>query len=220
MRKVDVLRDGGCLFRAIAVALFKEEYGIGLGKGAEFGKEKTMLQMVHNVLSRWVRALAIHSMLHGGAEVDANTVLPSGMSLRGAMEYGYALIQGFGTKYRFKDAREARWNKRVFLPSLTMAGADNEDFIYEPGGVPVNIISLSGRHHKETHKAYCRRMMSPFVWGGAGEIYVLSRVLKRAIIVHDADARKTVLRNYVPPKVYGVLHIAFSPEEEHYQAMV
>lgn len=218
MRKVDVLRDGGCLFRAIAVSLFKEEYGIGLGKGAEFGKEKTMLQLVHNVLSRWVRALALRS-LHG-AEVDASTVLPSGMSLCSAMQYGYGLIQGFGAKYRFQSPREARWNKRVFLPAPSQKQTCNENFVYEPGGVSVNIISLSGRRHKETHKAYCRRMMSPFAWGGAGEIYVLSRVLKRAIIVHDADARKTILRTYVPPKVGGVLHIAFSSEEEHYQAMV
>lgn len=217
MRKVDVERDGGCLFRSIAVALFFQEYGISLGKGTKNGQEKTVLQLVHNIVSRWVRALVVHSMFYG-TEVGMDTEI-NGASLRQIMDDGYILIECMGKRYRFKSAREARWNKRHFLPKFSYTGTTNEQFIYETGGLPLNIISLSGRYDKESHKCYCKRMASLYAWGGASEIYIISQITKYATTVYGANT-KTVLQQYVPSKVNGVLHLVFLPDEEHYMALI
>ncbi len=220
MRKVDVERDGGCLFRSTAVALFFQEYGVSLGKGAKNGQERTVLQLVHNVVSRWVRALVVHSMFYG-VDASMDTEI-NGASLRQVMDDGYGLIECMGKRYRFKSPREARWNKRHFLPHSSLAElytTSNEQFVYETGGLPLNIISLSGRYEKESHKAYCKRMASLYAWGGASEIYVISQITKYAITVYGTN-EKTVLQQYVPAKVGGVLHLVYLPDEEHYVAMV
>jgi len=217
MRKVDVERDGGCLFRSTAVGLFFQEYGISLGTGTKHGQEKTVQQMTHNVLSRWVRALVVHSMFYG-ASATIDTVIEETVSLRKVMDDCYSMIQCLGKRYRFKTPREARWNKRHFLYHYHLRGRSHEDFMYEPGGVPLHIISMSGREENEPHGSYCRRMASLDEWGGESEIYVISQILKYAVTIYGE--RRKILQRYVPMKVNGVLNLSFLANEEHYMVMI
>ena len=93
MRLVSVKRDGGCLFRSLAVALFYQTYGINLGKGQLWGKETTARQIAHNALSRWVRTLIVAS-LAGHRNVTPHTTFGR-LNFVDAVEKAYAILQAF-----------------------------------------------------------------------------------------------------------------------------
>ena len=128
MRLVSVKRDGGCLFRSLAVALFYHMYGINLGKGQLWGKETTARQIAHNALSRWVRTLIVAS-LAGHRNVTPHTTFGP-MNFVDAMDKAYSILEAFPRRKRL-DPRLLREWKRSLAPTF-LAGCFDPKAEYRP----------------------------------------------------------------------------------------
>ena len=213
MRLVRVKRDGGCLFRSLAVALFYQTYGINLGKGQLWGRETTARQIAHNVVSRWVRAVIVAS-LAGRGDVTPYTTFGH-MTFVDAAEKAYAILQAFPNDKRL-DPRVLRPWKRSLAPVVSgLFGQRMEPSMYFPEGVPGNVLTLSGRHRGESHRAYCRRMLRLCEWGGESELFVASKVFGVRIVVWGEGHR--AMAEY-GDKTAMPVHVRLV--EEHYDAYI
>ena len=210
MRLVSVKRDGGCLFRSLAVALFYQTYGINLGKGQLWGREITARQLAHNVVARWVRTLVVAS-LAGHRGVTPST--PFGrLNFLDAVEKAYAILQAFPQRKRL-DPRTLREWKRSLAPEVSRGTF--EPCLYQPENVPGDLLTLSGRCRGESHRAYCRRMFRLCEWGGESELFVASKVFGVRIVVWGEGHR--IMVEY-GDKTSLPLHVRLV--EEHYDAYV
>lgn len=215
MRLVSVKRDGGCLFRSLAVALFYHMYGINLGKGQLWGKETTARQIAHNALSRWVRTLIVAS-LAGHRNVTPHTTFGP-MNFVDAMDKAYSILEAFPRRKRL-DPRLLREWKRSLAPDIPRGLFRPEggvSTVYKPENVPRDMLTLSGRYKGESHRAYCRRMLRLCEWGGESEIFVASKIFGVRIVVWGEGHR--VMVEY-GDKTSMPVHVRLV--EEHYDAYV
>jgi hypothetical protein len=214
MRTVRVTRDGGCLFRSLAVALFYQTYGVNLGKGQVWGRETTARQIAHNTVARWVRTLIVAS-LAGHRGVTPRTTFGR-MNFLDAAENAYSLLEAFPKGKRL-DPRVLRGWKRSLAPEVPrgLFGDCAEPSVYWPENVPGDVLTLSGRYRDETHRAYCRRMLRLCEWGGESELFVASKVFGVRIVVWGEGHRPMVAYG---DKTSMPLHVRLA--EEHYDAYV
>lgn len=214
MREVCVERDGGCLFRSLAVALFHQIYQINLGKGCLWGREKTVRQVAHNVVARWVRTLVVAS-LAGMATADPHVRLGN-LNFFEMAENLFSFLQAY-PKDKHVDPRVLRAEKRALAPQAPtgMFGGPGHSTVYAPENVRGDVVSLSGRYAGESHVAYCKRMLRPREWGGESELFVASKVFGVRIIVWGED--HCVLAQYGEKSLLP-LHVRL--EEEHYDAYI
>ena len=142
MREVCVERDGGCLFRSLAVALFHQIYQINLGKGCLWGREKTVRQVAHNVVARWVRTLVVAS-LAGMATADPHVRLGN-LNFFEMAENLFSFLQAY-PKDKHVDPRVLRAEKRALAPQAPtgMFGGPGHSTVYAPENVRGDVVSLS-----------------------------------------------------------------------------
>ena len=215
MGKVEVEMDGGCLFRSIAVGLFFKEYGINIGPGSILGEESTIKELIHNVLSRWIRTIIMYSMFYPNTTVE--TKLYRGVSFHDILNRLFVVAQQYGLRYRFKTSREKRRLKREFLYPIQLSGSSDGDFPLSEDFIPVNIISMGGREKDETHSTYCKRMMHLTSWGGASEIYIASKLFQYAIHIKEG---KKIVQKYIPNKIKNIIKVIYDCKKEHYDALI
>lgn len=215
MGKIEVEMDGGCLFRSIAVGLFFKEYGINIGPGSVIGEENTIKEMIHNVLSRWVRTLIIYSMFHPNTTIE--TKIYRDVSFHDILIRLFTVAQNYGFRYRFKNPREKRQIKREFLCPIQLSGSSDGDFSILEDMIPVNIISMGGRDKDESHSTYCKRMMHLKSWGGASEIYIASKIFQYAIYIKE---RNKIVQKYIPNKIKNIIQVVYDCKKEHYDALI
>ena len=214
MRLVSVKRDGGCLFRSLAVALFYHMYGINLGKGQLWGKETTARQIAHNALSRWVRTLIVAS-LAGHRNVTPHTTFGP-MNFVDAMDKAYSILKHFPGESVWtlacSESGSGPWPRHSSRAVSTEGGVST---VYKPENVPRDMLTLSGRYKGESHRAYCRRMLRLCEWGGESEIFVASKIFGVRIVVWGEGHR--VMVEY-GDKTSMPVHVRLV--EEHYDAYV
>jgi hypothetical protein len=215
MGKIEVEMDGGCLFRSLAVGVFFQEFGINLGSGCILGEESTIKEMVHNILSRWIRTIIMYSMFYPNTTLD--TKLYNEVSFLDILIRLFAIIQAYGVKYRFQSSREKRKLKREFLYPIQLSGLSDGKFPILEDMIPVNIISMGGRDTDETHSKYCKRMMHLTSWGGASEIYIASKIFQYTIYIKEG---KKIVQKYTPKKIKNIIQVVYDSKKEHYDAFI
>ena len=215
MGKIEVEMDGGCLFRSIAVGLFFKEYGINIGPGSVIGEESTIKELIHNVLSRWIRTIIMYSMFYPNTTVE--TKLYRDVSFHDILIRLFTVAKNYGFRYRFKNSREKRQIKREFLCPIQLSGSSDGDFPIFEDMIPVNIISMGGRHKDESHSTYCKRMMHLKSWGGASEIYIASKIFQYAIYIKE---RNKIVQKYIPNKIKNIIQVVYDCKKEHYDALI
>ena len=75
MKIIQVVPDGACLFRSLAVSLVYEITGRRVGGGTEWGMETTFADVIHNIVARWIRTLVALSLKNNQPVVTSRTVL-------------------------------------------------------------------------------------------------------------------------------------------------
>lgn len=215
MGKIEVEMDGACLFRSIAVGMFYKEFGINIGGGCEMGEEITVKEVIHNVLSRWIRTMIVSAMFHEHTSVE--TPIYHDNTFRDILDRLYIFSQEYGLKRRLSD-REIRSLKRQFLYPIRLFGKSQGNFsLCGEDKIPINIISMGGRSSDETHERYCKHMMHLKSWGGASEIYVASKLFHYAIYIKQG---RKIVQKYIPSKIKQIIHVIYSPKKEHYDAWI
>lgn len=209
-----VLPDGACLFRSLATSLIYAFSGASGGFGAPFGRETTGPEVLHNLVTRWVRTLVVVSLC--GYEVSIRTKLGP-RSLYDVLRAGCALLRDdSGNTRKFNRLRRQTPSIPVLVckPEQRYAGTD----------VTRAIVCASGMRPDETVHDYCERMLRPNEWGGEAELFAASRVLQVPITVYTG---RRSFSTYYPrgweqstQRNFWKLRLLFRADQQHYDALL
>ena len=208
--------DGSCLYRSMATGLLLLHNG-NMCHGAPWGEERTITEIAHNVVARWIRYLVKHSLCydltcHIGSKIDGT------MSLEIVLHTLGRVILKRGPEYTFPTKREKRYFIRKLLP--TISKPPRQQTACYPCGLTPMELSVSGRE-EESFETYCRRLSYYETWGGEAECYVAAQVIGIPIEVFLKKNKKRKFY-YVPDntsiKIYSLL-LLYDPKNNHYDAI-
>jgi len=159
VRRVAVMGDGSCAFRALAVSFLHTFFGLC-----------ALPEPLETLAAAWLRCVAVQ-MIWGGARAVRETERKLRSSLPHAL---------------FDIARAASAEHPATMPlprdpPALLYGAPTPRAAMVEGGVPV-----SDAIRPAAHRAYCTSMLKRTSWGGDLEIAALHAVLRLRVETYDA----------------------------------